>query len=93
MCCFLLKADFLEELALLKNVFVSTGNPERLVVKTLEASWVTEALKVVLLGIQQEVKVEGRKDYFEVLHAPHMRDFSVITTCFSFGILLEIFMF
>ena len=35
-----MKEDLLEELTLLKNVFISNGYPEKLVVKTLEASWV-----------------------------------------------------
>jgi len=33
------KEDLLEELALLKDVFLSNGYPEKLVLKTLEDSW------------------------------------------------------
>ena len=65
------KEDLLEELALLKDVFLSNGYPEKLVLKTLEDSWAKETLKAVLKGAKQEVKVEKPKDnYFEVLHAP-----------------------
>ena len=68
-----MKADFLEELALLRNVFVSNGYPEKLVVKTLEESWATETLKAMLVGIKQEVRAEEKKEYFEVLHAPYIK--------------------
>ena len=72
-----LKEDLLEELALLKNVFISNGYPEKLVFKTIEESWAKETLKAVLCGIEQEVEVEGRKKEFcEVLHAPYIRGFS-----------------
>ena len=67
----------LEELALLKDVFLSNGYPEKLVLKTLEDSWPKETLKAVLKGVEQKVKVEKPKDsYFEVLHAPYVRGFS-----------------
>ena len=36
------KEDLLEELALLKDVFLSNGYPEKLVLKTLEDSWPKE---------------------------------------------------
>ena len=41
------KEDLLEELALLKDVFLSNGYPEKLVLKTLEDSWAKETLKAV----------------------------------------------
>ena len=40
-----MKEDLLEELALLRNVFVSNGYPDKLVLKTLEESWANETLK------------------------------------------------
>ena len=38
----------IEELDLLKNVFISNGYPEPLVLKTLRESWPRETLKAVL---------------------------------------------
>ena len=70
-----MKEDLLEELALLRNVFVSNGYPEKLVLKTLEESWATETLKAMLVGIEQEVRAEERKEYFQVLHAPYVKGF------------------
>ena len=43
-----LKEDLLEELDLLKNVFISNGYPEKLVSKTITESWPRETLKAVL---------------------------------------------
>jgi len=71
-----LKEDLLEELDLLKNVFISNGYPEKLVSKTITESWPRETLKAVLKGVQQDVEVENPKDYFEVLHAPYVKGFS-----------------
>ena len=72
-----LKEDLLEELALLKNVFITNGYPEKLVKKTLEESWAKETLKAVLVGVEQDMEVEGKtKQYNEVLHAPYIRGFS-----------------
>ena len=42
-----LKEDLIEELDLLKNVFISNGYPEHLVLKTLSESWPRETLKAV----------------------------------------------
>ena len=71
------KEDLFEELELLKNVFVSNGYPEKLVLKTVQESWAKETMKAVLVGIEQEVVVEERKkDYFEVLHAPYVQGFT-----------------
>ena len=71
------KGDLLEELALLKDVFLSNGYPGKLVLKALKDSWAKETLKAVLKGVKQEVKVEKTKDsYFEVLHAPYKKGFS-----------------
>ena len=67
-----LKEDLLEELDLLKDVFIGNGYPEHLVTKTLNESWPRETLKAVLKGVQQDVEVENQKDFFEVLHAPYV---------------------
>ena len=71
-----LKEDLLEELDLLKNVFIGNGYPQHLVTKTLNESWPRETLKVVLKGVQQDVEVEDSKDFFEVLHVPYVKGFS-----------------
>ena len=59
------KEDLLEELALLKNVFVSNGYPEKLVQKTVQESWAKETLKAILVGIEQDVEVEKRKEFMK----------------------------
>ena len=58
------KEDLLEELELLKNVFISNGFPEKLVLKTMKESWAKETLKAVLVGIEQEVEVITREKAF-----------------------------
>ena len=71
-----LKEDLLGELDLLKNVFISNGYPEQLVIKTLQESWPRETLKAVLKGVQQDVEGENGKEYFEVLYAPYIQGFT-----------------
>ena len=61
---------------MLRNVFIRNGYPEKLVVETLQESWPRETLKAVLKGVQQDVEVEKKGDYFEVLNAPYVRGFS-----------------
>ena len=67
----------MEELELLKNVFISNGYPEKLVLKTVKESWAKETMKAVLMGIEHDVVIEEKnKDYFEVLHAPYVKGFT-----------------
>ena len=68
--------DLVEELTLLKNVFVANGYPEKLVRETFERSWTTETLKAILKGVEQEVKTVNQKEFFDVLHAPYVKGFS-----------------
>jgi len=70
------KQDLLDELSLLRDVFIANGYPEKLVNNTLEKSWEVETLKAVLVGVQQEVKAENQKEYYDVLHAPYVQGFS-----------------
>ena len=70
------KQDLLDELSLLRDVFIANGYPERLVKETLEKSWEVETLKAVLVGVQQEVRPVQQTDYFAALHAPYIKDFS-----------------
>ena len=46
------REDLLEELELLKNVFISNGYPEKLVLKPVHESWAKETMKAVLVGIE-----------------------------------------
>ena len=64
------REDLLEELALLRDVFIANGYPEKLVQKTLNESWVKEMLKADLKGVEQKIEMEGNKGYYDVLHAP-----------------------
>ena len=66
----------MDELSLLRDVFMANGYPEKLVKETLEKSWETETLKAVLVGIQQEVQPKNQKEYYDVLHAPYIKVFS-----------------
>ena len=58
-----LKEDILEELDLLKDLFIGNGFSEHLVTKTLNELGPREFLKAVRKGIQQGVKVEDDKDF------------------------------
>jgi hypothetical protein len=72
-----LKEDLLEELALLKDVFISNGYPEVLVQKTIKSSWEKETLKTMLFesnGIQDLRK--EKEDLYDVFHAPYIQGFS-----------------
>ena len=46
-----MKEDLLEELDVLKNVFVRNGYAEQLVTKNLQESWPRETVKAVLKGV------------------------------------------
>ena len=74
------KEDLLEELELLRNVFICNGYPDHLVSATLEETWSRETLKAVLRGVQQDVELMGmggkEKDYDEVMRAPYVKGFS-----------------
>ena len=72
-----LKEDLLEELALLKDVFISNGYPEALVQKTIKNSWEKETLKAILVepnGIQDLKNSKANEDFYDVFHAPIYRD-------------------
>ena len=72
-----MKEDLLEELALLKDVFISNGYPEALVQKTIKNSWEKETLKAILVesdGTQDLRK--ANEDFYDVFHAPYIQGFS-----------------
>ena len=52
----------------MKLLFVSNGYLEKLVLKTVQQSWAKEALTAVLVGIEQDVEVDKRREFCEVLH-------------------------
>ena len=62
-----LKEDLLEELSLVKDVFMSNGYPEKLVLQTLEQLWCMETLKAVLVGVQ-EVKTDNENIMMSFMH-------------------------
>ena len=70
------REDLLEELSLLRDVFIANGYPEKLVQQTLNESWAKETLKTVLKGVEQQTEIEGNRGYYDVLHAPHEQGFS-----------------
>ena len=68
-----LKEDLLDELNLLRDVFVSNGYPYKLVNKTVNESWSVELKKC----ISEEFGEKSENDeYFEVLQAPYVRGFT-----------------
>ena len=72
-----LKKDLLDELDLLKDVFIMNGYPLKLVMRTIEDSWKTETKKTVMREMQQSFDEEEQKEeYFEVLHAPYIHGFT-----------------
>jgi hypothetical protein len=70
-----LKEDLLEELQLLRDVFVSNGYPVVLVEKTLKLSWEIEIRKQ-FESAQVDPDQLKQREYFDVLHAPYVRGFS-----------------
>ena len=64
------REDLLEELALLRGVFIANGYPEKLVQKTLNESWAKETLKAVFKGVDNRWRWRGIKGYYDVLHGP-----------------------
>jgi len=72
-----LKEYLLDELGLLKDVFIMNGYPLKLVMRTIEDSWKTETKKTVMREMQQSFDEEEQKEeYFEVLHAPYIHGFT-----------------
>ena len=49
------KEDLMEELCLLRDVFISNGYPVKLVKETLDKSWEEETLRAVFVGVEQIV--------------------------------------
>jgi len=71
-----LKDDLLDELNLLKDVFVSNGYPYKLVNKTVNESWSSELKKWAAENFEEEDDKKEKNEYFEVLHAPYVHGFT-----------------
>ena len=59
---------------MLRAVFILNGYPVKLVKETLEKSWEVETLKAVLVGLEQHVEPVNQKEFYDVLHAPYVKD-------------------
>jgi hypothetical protein len=70
-----LQADLLEELNLLKDVFIANGYPEKLVSETIKQSWASETLKA-MINEAGDIVVGEEDKYYDVLHAPYLQGFS-----------------
>ena len=70
-----LKEDLLDELNLLRDVFISNGYPTKLVNKTIDDSWAIELKKALLEAAQKDENNEN-DEYFNVLQAPYIQGFS-----------------
>ena len=70
-----LKEDLLDELNLLRDVFISNGYPTKIVNQTINDSWAIE-LKNELIEAAQKDGNNENKQYFNVLHAPYVQGFS-----------------
>jgi len=68
-----LKEDLLDELNLLRDVFVSNKYPYKLVNKTVNESWSVELKKCISEEFGEKSE---NHEYFEVLHAPYVRGFT-----------------
>ena len=76
-----LKEDLLNELQLLRDVFVSNGYPRKLVERTINNSWKVELKKEIYASLHEEDilhqnEEEENPGYFETLQAPYIAGFS-----------------
>ena len=68
-----MKEYLLDELNLLRAVFVSNGYPYGLVNRTINESWSSELKKWATENFEQR---DDNNEYFEVLHAPYVQGFT-----------------
>lgn len=75
------KEDLLEEIQLLKDVFIANGYPKKLVEKTIDRSWKIELEKELKRltdeNLDQNVLPNEASEYYDVLYAPYIPGFSV----------------
>jgi hypothetical protein len=67
--------DLIEELNLIKDVFISNGYPPSLVEKTMKDSWEIEMKKSIVAEIDIQVD-EKNKGYYDIIQAPYVKGFS-----------------
>ena len=70
-----MKEDLLNELQLLKDVFISNGYPRKLVERTINDSWKSELKKQIDESLydentQDDEKPEENSGYFDTLNVP-----------------------
>ena len=70
-----LKEDLLDELNLLRDVFVSNGYPTKIVNKTINDSWAIELKKELMEAAQKDSNNENDQ-YYNVLHTLYVQGFS-----------------
>ena len=76
-----LKDDLLDELQLLKDVFISNGYPSKLVEKTIKDSWridLEKELKNTMKDSNEHFEEHPPDDsgYYDIFHAPYIAGFS-----------------
>ena len=71
-----LREDLLEELDLLRDVFIANGYPQECVTKTIDKSWNTETLKAILVESNGIHDPQDKQEFNDVLHAPYVQGFS-----------------
>jgi len=75
-----IKEDLLNELELLRNVFICNGYPKKLVEKTINDSWKVELKKQIYNELEEADPEHHEKaeksEYFDTLHAPYIARFS-----------------
>jgi hypothetical protein len=67
--------DLIEEINLIKDVFISNGYPPSLVERTVKDSWETELKKSILaeMDIPDEKKNKG---FYDIIQAPYIKGFT-----------------
>ena len=73
-----IKEDLLDELDLLRDVFVSNGYPRKLINRTIKDSWKRELEKEMkqLQTEQHGEQQEDNSEYYDTLYAPYIAGFS-----------------
>jgi len=71
-----LKDDLLEELDLLRDVFIANGYPAQVVVKTIEESWERETLKTIFSETDGILITQKPEEFYDILYAPYIQGFS-----------------
>ena len=57
-------------------MFIANGYPEKIVRKTIDASWERETFKALLSEMDEDTTPQTNKEFFDVIHAPYIQGFS-----------------